>query len=344
MRMLTRSRRGHLLLTAVLGASVVITGTSTLTAGATAGHRAPFIREVEPWVPGSPPSTPPAVDLTAACVRLVGGGELEAVFGYNNPGQLSVYSGLNPVSDIPGANVIVRETRRLRPPRVSTEIEATGPQATLFLPGNHPHVFAVRFKLNETVAWRVRIPSSDDPVIDPGWKVTVKPRLLAPCGWRVPAHFAVVQAADMSSGPTNVRRDVNGGITAYDVEFSAQNVIVVCSAGGSVLPFEQVVGWTMEPNLVPLVDVVEVVVSSNGAVFEMSPTRERAVVDEFVPVEWFGPIADVTGRCDFGGKVVESDVFWAGQPSSGLITPIVVDGRVVQLDASAVLPGGSRLR
>ena len=267
------------------------------------------------------------------------------MFGYKNLSPFSVYIGLDPHIDVPEGNVIVRETRRRRPPRRTTEIEVRGPQATLFLPGTHRHVFAVRFKSNQTVAWRVRVPSFDDPVIDPGWKVTVEPRRHARCGRRVPDHFTVVQAAAMSSGPTNIRDD-SGGITAYDVEFGAESVNVVCSAGGRVLPFKEVVGWTIEPNLVPLRprEIVEEIVVGNGTRFQMSKTRVRRVVDVFEPVEWFGPIADVTGRCAFRGEVVKSEVFWAGQPANGWITPVVVAGAVVRLEATAVLPGGVRIR
>ena len=113
-----------------------------------------------------------------------------------------------------------------------------------------------------------------------------------------------------------------------------------------MLPFKEVVGWTIEPNLVPLRprEIVEEIVVGNGARFQMSKTRVRRVVDVFEPVEWFGPIADVTGRCAFRGEVVKSEVFWAGQPANGWITPVVVAGAVVRLEATAVLPGGVRIR
>jgi hypothetical protein len=70
----------------------------------------------------------------------------------------------------------------------------------------------------------------------------------------------------------------------------------------------------------------------------------RAVLDVSQPVGWFGPIADVTGRCRFGRQVVRSDVFWAGLPSTGTITPTIVDGAVVDLVPTLVLPGGNRIR
>ena len=149
----------------------------------------------------------------------------------------------------------------------------------------------------------------------------------------------------MISGPTNIR-DGSGGITAYDVEFGAQAVNVVCRSGGRVLPFKEVVGWTIEPNLVPLRprEIVEEIVVGNGKGTQMSKTHIQRVVDVFEPVEWFGPIADVTGRSAFRGEVVKSEVFWAGQPATGSIMPVVVAGAVVQLEGSPVLPGGVRIR
>ncbi len=263
------------------------------------------------------------------------------MFGYENLSPLSVYVGLDPDIDVPEGNVIVRETRRRRPSRRTTESEVAGPQATLFLPGTHRHVFAVRFKKNETVAWRVRVPSFDDPVIDPGWKVTVEPRH-ARCGRRVPEHFAVVQTAAVSAGPANIVRGQSGGITAYDVEVGAQSVNVVCSRGGRVLPFKQIVGWTIEPNLVPLRrgEIVEEIVVGNGARFQMSKTRVRGIVDVFKPVEWFGPIADVTGRCAFGGEVVKSEVLITPSSSTGRSTALSPNSCSREGSGSAERPAG----
>ncbi len=58
--------------------------------------------------PSNPPSSPPAFTLTAACVRKVKGG-LEAVFGYENPGELSRLVSLDPDTiRNDNANVIMR--------------------------------------------------------------------------------------------------------------------------------------------------------------------------------------------------------------------------------------------
>jgi hypothetical protein len=107
-----------------------------------------------------------------------------------------------------------------------------------------------------------------------------------------------------------------------------------------------VLGWPTHPNITPLPPrtIIDVVVVENGAVFEMSRTRVRAVIDVFEPVEWFGPIADVTGRCRFGRKVVRSAVYWAGLPQNGRIEPTIVDGAVVGLVPHLDLPVGSRIR
>jgi hypothetical protein len=341
-----RHRRARMILgVCVLVASTALVGSEASAAPARAFGWRPFTRTVEPWIPGLPPSTPPIVDLAAACVRWVGGGQLEAVFGYDNPDELSVYAGLDQDTDVAHGNVIVRNVFSLRPPHRTVQVEDTGPQATLFLPGRHPHVFAVRFRLNERVAWQVRIPSSDEPQTDPGWKVTVRPRLFAPCGPRVPDHFAVVQTAGVFESPVNIVRDEDAHITGYDMAVGVVGVRTVCSADGSPLPFRDVVGWTNQPNVVPLRtdEIIRHVVAGN-AVFEMTRIHVRAVLDVSQPVGWFGPIADVTGRCRFGRQVVRSDVFWAGLPATGTITPTIVDGAVVDLVPTLVLPGGNRIR
>ncbi len=341
-----RLRRISILLgLGALVASAFVVGSDASAAPGRAFGWRPFTRTVEPWIAGLPPSTPPVVGLTAACVRVVRGGQLEAVFGYHNRSELSVYAALDQETGETHNNVVVRKIFSLRPPHRIVQIEDTGPQATLFLPGRHPHVFAVRFRLNERVAWQVHVPSFDDPVIDPGWKVTVRPRLLAPCGRHVPDHFAVVQRASVFESPVNIVRDEDKHITAYDVEVGVSGVRTVCSAGGSPLAFKELVGWTEEPNVAPLRrdEIVYIVVSGN-TVFKMTNTHVRAVVDVSQEVHWFGPIADVTGRCRFGRDVVRSDVFWAGQPSNGLVTPTIVDGAVVDLVPSLALPGGSRIR
>ncbi len=154
-----RARIARLLIATLLGGTIVVAPI----APASAAPR-PFTRTVEPWIPGQPPTTPPLVNLTAACIRLVAGGQLEAVFGYDNPGTLSASVPFPQDGGVTNGNVIVRDTFRLRPPHQVTTIETEGPQATQFLPGSHPHVFAVRFALNQQVAWQVRVPSSDDPV------------------------------------------------------------------------------------------------------------------------------------------------------------------------------------
>ena len=269
------------------------------------------------------------------------------MFGYDNPGTLSASAPFPQNGGVANGNVMVRDTFRLRPPHRVTTIETEGPQAIQFLPGSHPHVFAVRFALNQQVAWQVRVPSSDDPVIDPGWKVTVRPSLLSWCGRNVPKHFAVVQHTLTSLGPTNIEADSELGITSYDVEISSLIVRTACSAGGVPLPFDDVVGWPDHPNIEPLPEgTYSELVLGNGAVYKMSGSiRQRDVLDVTEEVTWLGPISDVTGRCAFGNEVVNSEVFWSGEPQGGHIAPIFdSEGKIVDLDYGLVLPGGVRLR
>ena len=342
--MRTPFRRG-LFAAALLAVPALLVGTSTPTAdAATADHRRPFTREVEPWIPGSPPSTPPAVKLTAACVRRVGHGELEAVFGYKNLSPLSVYAGLDPHIDVPEGNVIVRDVSPA-PAGRTTEIEVRRPQATLFLPGTHRHVFAVRFKANETVVWRVRVPSFDDPVIDPGWKVTVEPRrhdAVRAAGARSLHRRAGRRRdrwADQHTGRQRwhhrVRRRVRRRVRERRLQRRWESA--------SLQRGRRVDDRTQSGAAAAARDRRRDRRRKRPR-FQMSRTRVRRVVDVFEPVEWFGPIADVTGRCAFRGEVVKSEVFWAGQPANGSITPVVVAGAVVRLEATAVLPGGVRIR
>jgi hypothetical protein len=124
-------------------------------------------------------------------------------------------------------------------------------------------------------------------------------------------------------------------------------VRTVCSAGGTVLPYTDVVGWNaIQPNLAELApgEIIETIGTASAGFFDMTRTRERAVLDITQKVQWLGPIADVTGRCRFGRDVVRSDVFWAGDPTFGTITPVLEDGAVVDLLPDLVLPGGVRIR
>ena len=107
-----RARIARLLIATLLGGTIVVAPI----APATAAPR-PFTRTVEPWIPGQPPTTPPLVNLTAACIRLVAGGQLEAVFGYDNPDTFSVIALFAAATvGVTNGNVIVRDTFRLRPP------------------------------------------------------------------------------------------------------------------------------------------------------------------------------------------------------------------------------------
>jgi hypothetical protein len=127
-----------------------------------------FTRIIEPADPDHPPTADPAVGLTAACVRPVDGGQLEAVFGYDNLTPASVFVPLAPDQPMPDGshpNVIFhfRNDGAVR-------IEDLGPQVTLFKPGSHPYAFAVRFTAQEEVVWQVEVPADNG---SGKWSVTV---------------------------------------------------------------------------------------------------------------------------------------------------------------------------
>lgn len=155
-----------------------------------------FTRTIEPWDPEIVPSTPPSVDLTAACVRHVRGGQFEAVFSYDNPEPTSQLVPLDPDrrSAHPlGGNVILRENLRSRPSSRTVQVEDVGPQVTLLKPGRHPYAFAVRFEPYERVAWQAEIRAQEGN----HWKVTVRPRMGVRCAHEVPDHFAVLQNVEL---------------------------------------------------------------------------------------------------------------------------------------------------
>lgn len=148
----------------------------------------PFTSTIEPADPDNPPTAPPAVDLTAACVRSVDGGQLEAVFGYDNLTPASVFVPLAPNLPVPNSShpdVIMRFRDD-----GAVGIQDLGPQLTPFKPGPDPYAFAVRFTPQEEVAWQVDVPADNQ---SGAWTVTVDPHLNAGCPRAVPERFAVVQ-------------------------------------------------------------------------------------------------------------------------------------------------------
>jgi hypothetical protein len=302
----------------------------------------PFTSTIEPADPENPPTAPPAVDLTAACVRSVDGGQLEAVFGYDNHTPASVFVPLAPDLPVPDSshpNVIVRFRDD-----GAIGIQDLGPQVTLFKPGRDPHAFAVRFTPQEQVAWQVDVPAENQ---SGAWTVTVYPHLDARCKG-VPDHFAVVQQFRQRI-PQFANRLFTGDpahIVAYDIRQGVDTVRVACSDGGVPLQPKVRFGWPVGMNVGPVkVDYrVEVVLSGGTVVYEMTEASERPVADIFREVRWLGPIADVTALCSFGKKVVKSNVFWAEVAGDGFLTPVIENGVVVGFGGSQNAPLGSRLR
>jgi hypothetical protein len=294
--------------------------------------------------------TPPVVDLTAACIRPVRGGQLEAVFGYDNLGPTSVLVELDP--DQPQSidvdtNVVLHQTLRGQPSTRSVQIDDLGPQVTLFKPGNHPYAFAVRFEPYERVAWQVRVPGERQQL--DFWKVTVRPRMGTPCQPDVPDHFAVVQNVEFRVPvPVNIEIEEPLRIVAYEVEFAVRTVRSTCSAGGELLPPTVIFGWSAGMNVEPIDPdyLVDGVLDGEPKLFEMTRVAVRPVADVFRRVVWLGPIADVTARCAFGDEIVESDVFWAELLGSGFVLPRIINGAVVDLSFGQrpTRPLGSRLR
>jgi hypothetical protein len=303
----------------------------------------PFTRLIEPADPENPPTAMPAVELTAACVRSVGPGQLEAVFGYESRADHSVLVELGPDLPIPTSgepNVILRFFDD-----GALAVEDLGPQVTLFKPGGDRYAFAVQFTSDEEVAWQVTLPAEDE---SGAWIVTVIPNLDAGCKGTVPDHFAVVQSVDQAiPQPANtVRSSPPDHIVAYDIRQELDSVRVACSGGGEPLAPKVRFGWPIGMNVGPVkvAYLVDVVLSGGTTTYEMTRANERPVVDLLQDVAWLGPIADVTAQCDFDGKIVRSDVFWAEVAGFGRWIPTVVDGLMVGIAGGQNAPLGTRLR
>jgi hypothetical protein len=323
----------------------MLAGTLVATPGAApAAQDGSFTHTIEPWDLENVPEGDPAFDLTAACVREVRGG-LEAVFGYENPSGPSVFVPLDPdtIHD-DNANVIVTVFKA--GPFRGMHIEDLGPQVTLFKPGSHPHAFALRFKRSDRVSWQVRVPSEDEDEAA-AWRITVTPRKRVDCGANVPHRYAVLQDVEVTADFANIDEDpATGHITGYGIAFGARNDRTACSAGGEPVAPEVVVGWPKGINLKPIVPdyEVEIVLTGGTVVYEMSTTKERQVDRLLDPVEWLGPIADVTAQCAFGDEIVAGDPFWGERAGGGRTIPEVVDGALVGLGFTQFSPVGSRLR
>ena len=186
-----------------------------------------------------------------------------------------------------------------------------------------------------------------------------------------PRHFAVVQLAVPQVKTINFEYDVfldSTGleftyITAYDLEMelAPARLRAGCSAGGELVEVELVAGWEEGQNLEPLdpaVDeIFEPVEISEGGGHGGADVRDdhdhvRGVADVAETVHLFGPIADVTARCAFGSRIVESDVFWAqtetasSSPSrsANSIRSAIDDFVVTSSRLTVNAPAGSRLR
>ena len=319
------------------------------TPGAAAEPVQTFTRTIEPD-PAHPPSdeSVPAFDITAACVRNARGG-LEAVFGYESHGRTSRLVALDADSGHDdNANVIVRVISLGKLHAVS--IEDLGPQVTLFKPGVHPYAFAVRYDKSDTVSWQVTVPELDEEGHG-AFIETVTPVAKATCGRDAPEHFAVVQHVALEPPhPTNVARGPDDEVIRYDVEAGVQRMRATCSDGGQLLEPEVVQGWPAVINLEP-VDAdyfVKITLTGGPYFFDMTPKLVRSVpVDSILqPVEWLGPIADVSARCQFGDKaVVTGEPFWAELAGGGFIKPLeIIDGKFFEFFATQNSPVGSRLR
>ena len=303
-------------------------------------HRA-YTRTIEPFYPGHEATSPPSVLPTVACVRRVGRGQLEAVFGWDNPGPLSQEAPLDY-----GLNEILHRKGD------TTTDQSDGPQAEEFLPGHHPYAWALRFAAGEVPSWQLVIPPLDQTQSIFLWSVTVTPTFRTWCGPDVPRHFAAVQSALTGMQVVDKVRDADGNVVSYRLAADLAPVTTVCSPGGTPLPAVSVMGWSLQDqNLVPLRhrDVIRTVQQGigtwAGGLVQKTFVTMRSVVDPQVRVHLYGPSRDVYGACRFrDGSVARALVYWSTPEVYSEFYLASRDGGPVDVQFESVAPGGTRLR
>ena len=344
---------------AIVGAALAIALASGIAAAAPAGAAAPgdgttsghpptehraYTRTVEPYYVGHVAATPPSVLPTVTCVRSVGPGQLEVVFGYQNVTTKSQEARIDPTID-PSFNHIAHRQGD------TTTIQDYGPQATEFLPGNHPYAFALRIPKGEVPSWEIVVPPTDPAESFNLWSISVTPTFNKWCGSRVPRHFATIQSAGIGAGETDKVRDADGNVTDYKLTASFAPVVTACSEGGTPIEADSIVGWSLDDaNLVPLDkrDVIRTVHEGIGTLLDSAVQKTRVLVrsvaDPSQHVHLYAPSRDVYGGCSFpDGTTAKALVYWDTPDWYGEWFLEKRDGPI-DVYWWAVAPGGVRTR
>ena len=274
----------------------------------------------------------------------VGPDQLEVVFGYQNPTTKSQEARIDPTID-PSFNHIVHRQG------ATTTVQDYGPQATEFLPGNHPYAFALRFPKGEVPSWEIVVPPTDPNESFNLWSLSVTPTFRKWCGARVPLHFATVQSAGIGVGETDKVRDVDGNVTDYKLTASFAPVVTACSEGGTPIEADSIVGWSLDnTNLVPLArkDVIRTVHEGIGTLQDSAVQKTRVLVrsiaDPQERVHIYAPSRDIYGGCSFpDGTTAKALVYWDTPDWYGEWFLEQRDGPI-DVYWWAVAPGGVRIR
>ncbi len=338
-----RALMGVALATSLLTVIALAAPASAATRKPRREHRA-YTRTVEPYFEGHTAATPPSVLPTVTCVRAVGPGQLEVIFGYQNPTTTSQEARIDP-TNVPSFNHIVHRQGD------TTTVQEYGPQATEFLPGDHPYAFALRFPKGEVPSWEIVVPPTDAAESYNLWSITVTPTFRKWCGARVPLHFATIQSAGIGLGETDKVRDADGNVTDYKLTVSLAPVVTACSEGGTPIAADSILGWSLDnTNLVPLAnrDVIRTVHEGIGTLadstVQKSKVAVRSVADANQRVHIYAPSRDVYGGCSFpDGTTAKALVYWDTPDWYGEWFLEKRDGPI-DVYWWAVAPGGVRYR
>ena len=312
---------------AVAVGALAMTGAACVAQPGSADSAA-FVRIVVPTDLLNPPSGMPVVLPSVACVRDVGGGVKEAVFGYEDTDTVTADAPL----------VGPPDNQLLRTRGGGTVVDAVQPQVTQFHPGSHPTEFAARFRPGDLLTWVfTTVGANHTPSgAQRTWTVSVTAKPDGPaCGAEVPAHFAVVQRAAIVND-IDVQRDPAGVITGYGFRVG-YDVTVACSEGSSGSSSESLVGFSSDNATVDPVLGTRQFVSPGGSItFLITTNHFFPVIDITRPAVVPWPSSDISARCEYPGGPAEARTYFSDYP--GFVTTTHLKGQLEGTDTYCELP------
>lgn len=282
------------------------------------------------------PENPPVVVPILTCVRRVGGGMREVVFGYDNTAELSVAAPLDGLSNL-----------------VTGGISGAQARPSQLLPGRHPHSFSVRYRPNDLPTWTFLSPDRVDISYPSIWSVSITPTKAwakAPlCGDDVPTRFANVQWAQTGFGPTNIVQendDDTSYITAYAVQLGPTTIAVGCTSDGDGRLDDVLYGWGQTENIGPADDDQARTVDRGTNTFLITTDDVRPVIEPEVEVTMSEMSNDLSAGCVYpDDTVVAAPVYWEDRIGELFsIAQVQFDDGGWRLIPGIIAPGGIRIR